>query len=244
MILYVRDEDGKLHPIPAIVGAPGKPGADGKTPVAGVDYFTADDKAEMVAVVLDALAGNVIPGYIDEDNNIVISTLTAGSYTIQYINEDGSTVDIAALEAGDTGPAYTNQIPISTEADGTPFNGGQGWKTGCRLNSAGAEDAGSSYANTEVVGFIPFTINDTIYIKGISTSTNHYLIVYDSSHTRVYGWGLANFATLDGSLVSFDIKSKANDVLTADKQASIMYMRLAADQIDDDSIITINEPIE
>lgn len=61
MILYVRDADGEFHPIPALVGpqgpagtdgAPGAPGEDGKTPVAGVDYFTADDKAEMVAVVL------------------------------------------------------------------------------------------------------------------------------------------------------------------------------------------------
>lgn len=33
-------------------------GADGKTPVAGVDYFTEADKAEMVEDVLDELAGN------------------------------------------------------------------------------------------------------------------------------------------------------------------------------------------
>lgn len=36
-------------------GAPGKPGAPGPTPVAGVDYYTAADKAEMVQAVIAAL---------------------------------------------------------------------------------------------------------------------------------------------------------------------------------------------
>ena len=36
-------------------GVNGKDGADGKTPVKGTDYFTASDKAEMVAAVLAAL---------------------------------------------------------------------------------------------------------------------------------------------------------------------------------------------
>lgn len=36
-------------------GAPGKNGADGRTPVAGVDYFTTADKAEMVTAVIAAL---------------------------------------------------------------------------------------------------------------------------------------------------------------------------------------------
>lgn len=36
-------------------GKDGKDGADGRTPEKGVDYFTADDKAEMVAAVIAAL---------------------------------------------------------------------------------------------------------------------------------------------------------------------------------------------
>ena len=36
-------------------GDPGATGADGYTPVKGVDYFTADDKAEMVAGILAQL---------------------------------------------------------------------------------------------------------------------------------------------------------------------------------------------
>ena len=36
-------------------GQPGTPGADGKTPVKGLDYFTEDDKADMVSEVIAAL---------------------------------------------------------------------------------------------------------------------------------------------------------------------------------------------
>lgn len=63
-MLYTRGSDGKLHPIPALVGpqgpagadgAPGAPGADGYTPVKGTDYFTPDDQAAMVQAVIAAL---------------------------------------------------------------------------------------------------------------------------------------------------------------------------------------------
>lgn len=48
-ILRVKDENGNIIPIPAIKGDPGK------SPVVGVDYFTEEDKEEMVAAVLAAL---------------------------------------------------------------------------------------------------------------------------------------------------------------------------------------------
>ena len=40
---------------PGQPGKDGQPGADGKTPVKGTDYFTAADKAQMVADVIAAL---------------------------------------------------------------------------------------------------------------------------------------------------------------------------------------------
>ena len=45
-ILYVRNNEGEMIPIPAL---------QGKTPVKGKDYFTEADKAEMVAAVIEAL---------------------------------------------------------------------------------------------------------------------------------------------------------------------------------------------
>ena len=47
-------EDG-TDGAPGVAGAPGKNGADGHTPVKGTDYWTASDKAEIVAEVTAAL---------------------------------------------------------------------------------------------------------------------------------------------------------------------------------------------
>lgn len=51
------DENGHsvLEAVEAPIGPPGSPGADGHTPIKGTDYFTEDDKAEMVNAVLAAL---------------------------------------------------------------------------------------------------------------------------------------------------------------------------------------------
>lgn len=54
-ILRVRLDNGTVIDIPAIVGAPGKNGEDGHTPVKGVDYYTDEDKTEIVNDVLAAL---------------------------------------------------------------------------------------------------------------------------------------------------------------------------------------------
>lgn len=62
-ILKIKDKDtGAWVGIPAIQGPAGKDGkdgsngADGKTPVKGTDYWTAEDKAEVVAEVLASLS--------------------------------------------------------------------------------------------------------------------------------------------------------------------------------------------
>ena len=47
-------EDG-TDGAPGVAGAPGKNGTDGHTPVKGTDYWTASDKAEIVAEVTAAL---------------------------------------------------------------------------------------------------------------------------------------------------------------------------------------------
>ena len=47
-------EDG-ADGTPGVAGAPGKNGTDGHTPVKGTDYWTASDKAEIVAEVKAAL---------------------------------------------------------------------------------------------------------------------------------------------------------------------------------------------
>lgn len=65
----------------------------------GEDYvLTEADKTEIVRMVIESLGGNPIFGYVDENNNIIVSgNLADGSYSVKYEMEDGSTVDIGDL---------------------------------------------------------------------------------------------------------------------------------------------------
>ena len=89
-ILTVYDSGGNEIPIPAIKGEPGAPGTDGQdgqTPVRGTDYWTEDDKAEIVADVLEEIyqgadLGLQIACQLDQpaspaDNMIWVETETA-----------------------------------------------------------------------------------------------------------------------------------------------------------------------
>ena len=82
--------------------------------------------------------------------------------------------------------AYTNQIPISTDTDGTIFNG-IGYKQGYRINSSGnVADVASGGVSTDwfATGFIPVKGGDIIrfsgaYVEGNSGGVNNRY--YDSS---------------------------------------------------------------
>lgn len=63
-------------------GSNGKDGADGKTPVKGVDYFTPDEKAEMVREVTEEVSG--VLGDIEAALDGIIATQTS------YIGGDGA----------------------------------------------------------------------------------------------------------------------------------------------------------
>lgn len=151
---------------------------------------------------------------------------------------------------GDTGgsgeaTAYTNQIPGSTDEDGNVY----GWKTGYRLSSSGALSAAS---DVEVTGFIPCAAGDIIRLKNITlkpsgNSSYHKVCFYDRSKAFI---GLVNcnamiaslFAEVDENenISKFTVQNTA-DFSAADECA---YFRLSADEIDNTSVITVNEVIE
>lgn len=75
----------------------GRNGTNGKTPVYGVDFFTPEEKANIVTEVLEAI-GTPLFGLVDENNNVVLSgKLADGTYSIKYDMENGSTVNIGNL---------------------------------------------------------------------------------------------------------------------------------------------------
>ena len=155
---------------------------------------------------------------------------------------------------------YTNQIPLSINADGSQYvgtNGEDGYNSGYRLSSSGTETAASGIG---VTGFIPIKAGDIVYLKNVKASLTTtggkaeycYLALYDSAFTNKGSRKFYNAATstnayvydnftsgADGYVSSFCIVDKYNNVVNGGG-----YMRISAEALDDTAIITVNEPIE
>lgn len=80
---------------------------------------------------------------------------------------------------------FTNQVPISTDTDGSIYNK-VGYKDNVRLSSSGGV-SGSAQNNSTTTGFIPFGGDTTVIrIKGVEwlnahVSGHYYLNFYDGS---------------------------------------------------------------
>lgn len=144
--------------------------------------------------------------------------------------------------------SFTNQIPISINSDKTPYNGGQGWKTGYRLNSSGVEAAATGF---NVTGFIPVKVKDVVYFKNINytpgvNSSGSYLAVYNKSFTKIASVRSDQIA--DAAYLFRPYTTDANGNLTsvtlADGSRDYAYLRMSASQLGANSIITVNEPID
>lgn len=60
--------------------------------------LTEADKAEIAVMVIESLGGNPLFGYVDENNNIIVSgNLPDGAYSVKYEMADGSAVTIGDL---------------------------------------------------------------------------------------------------------------------------------------------------
>lgn len=227
-----------------------------------VMYFTADKSVLSVVEAWGNTVGDREPkSYVLEPpSNAAYFRLRGydGAMDTLAITTPTIYVDVAKDEE----PSYTNQLNNAINADGTPYNNGKGWKSGYRINSSGTETAAS---NIEVIGFIPFALGDVAYFKNISLLlgnsaaqfNNQYLAFYNESFSMI---GTTKFSdamlssqkttyTADASnnLMSFTFDSGIFEymgVLNELAAATKLYFRISAEEIDDSSIITLNEPIE
>lgn len=181
---------------------------------------------------------------------------------LKYEDSNGNVTEIGSI---DVGGGITNMLTLAVDSNGSLYNGGKGWKTGYRLNSTGGETAADGM---EVTGFIPFTLGDTIYLSGITMKTGssapkhntQYLIFYDENYTYISNTRLTDAmlaSTLsthtedsDGNLTSIvlDLSGLFSymgpNAVSAGSAAKQLYIRISAEEINDDSVITLNEPIE
>ena len=149
-------------------------------------------------------------------------------------------------------PSYTNQIPISTDTDGSIYNS-IGYMLNMRLPSNGVPSAGTGCL---VTGFIPFSVGDIIRVNEFcavaSYVSNAKVFFYKADHTKIAGesaytlshsgkytigqplvWTPGTTITDSGSGSTVDISEAA-------------YLRLSIGGYNDvaaDIICTINEEI-
>lgn len=99
-------------------------------------------------------------------------TITMGGTNITSTAYSNGVVSIAkvtgavviTISAVKKASSYTNQVPISTDADGSIYNG-TGYKDNARLSSSGGV-SGTAQTGSVVTGFIPWKNTDVVRMKG------------------------------------------------------------------------------
>lgn len=199
-----------------------------ETVISGASYHTtikADEGYELTAITV-TMGGVDITEQAVNGAEISISSVT------------GDIIITATATAKTPQPSYINLIKTSVDADGNPYNGGQGWKDGYRLSgSSGGE---SKQSGVQVTGFMPVTGGGKVYMQGIrvpATASYGYLIAYNASKAMINKVYIATaleqvsangYVTLDGSLVS--------------GAQNAVYIRMSG-LIDDNSVVSTT-PIE
>lgn len=159
---------------------------------------------------------------------------------------------------------FTNQVPISTDTDGSIFNG-TGYKDNVRLSSSGGISS-SAQNGSVTTGFIPFPDGDKTIIRmkhvewlnAYANHGGHYYILFYDANKKILTQG--NYlASADYSRVSHvvNITRDANGIETVvfnkdygtgnvwlqAVRNSAKYIRITAYGKGADMIVTINEEI-
>lgn len=212
--------------------------------------------------------GNGAPIYYPKTENSAQGT----AFTVLNIDRKTRTVYATAFGAGPDravpfagtpqATEYINQIPISTDADGSIYNG-VGFKTDTYL-SAGNVGTRAGYVTT---GFIPIPEAPTsalgqcvLYFKNLApdlTDSSNRMALYTLDKTHVATKDLTNttdtepvdtaliYRTVDstGALASLDL-SVFNYYLARDDASKMpRYIRLGFEGIDENTVCTVNQPI-
>lgn len=242
---------------------------DGETPEKGVDYWTEEDKAEIAEQTQNQIdeATEGISEQVNQNKTDIssvservaelenapppVTQITPEfAESVEWLEENGDQSKIYLLPDGYiyaytsktviTSPA--NQIPLSINSDGTPYNGGTGIKSGYRLNSSGDEVTLGTYS---VTGFIPSKFGDTLRFLNISSenTTNTRICFYDSSFAYLNSL-VSERAYNTLNVGEYSITETLENYSSMQSIETTAYIRLSAKTINETSKITVNEPIE
>lgn len=97
---------------------------------------------------------------------------------------------------------FKNQVPLSTDTDGSIYNG-TGYKDNVRLSSSGGVSS-SAQTGSVTTGFIPWKNTDIIRIKGaqlLGNSSGHwYFYMYNSSKSPLSSGGYVDYVSIDAGV--------------------------------------------
>ena len=175
--------------------------------------------------------------------------ITNTAYSDGNISIASVTGDIVITAVATKIVSYTNQVLISTDADGNVYNG-TGYKDGYRISSSGAEAALRSATAT---GFIPFTKGQTIRIGGEGIKYDKYgclLMFYDLSKTVIANAGIGydkvgnttygTWTTEETSVFCLDPFDTYPNTLSGNSG----YIRISANGSGANLIVTLDEEIK
>lgn len=148
---------------------------------------------------------------------------------------------------------YTNWAKKATEADGvTIYNNGKGYKEDYRINSSGTETAAENWT---VTGYIPIKKGDIVRFKncyvynmtGITTTNRMHFTFYDGTFAKVEEsstYQVGSPPSSAWSAVHGDNGDLIQCKIPTSYSKTFAYMRITMDEINEDSIITVNEVID
>lgn len=145
---------------------------------------------------------------------------------------------------------YINMVPLSTNSDGTIYNG-TGYKNGYRVRSGGAEAA---HGGASCTGFIPAAGGDVVRLSGYDvefSETANAINVFDASHSnlgQITSSSSWSYGVFEGYDINWDdVLLEKDDVYcwTVPDGYDIAYIRVTGYTGGDGSnmIVTINEEI-
>lgn len=176
-------------------------------------------------------------------------TVTCGSNSVTYDGSADKSIEIPSVneivtETTQVLPAYTNMIPISTDASGAILNG-VGYEAGA-LHSDGSVASASAFTT----GFIPIKKGDVVRIKdpsAASFSLDNAVALYKADKATSDGIGkyiraMQGNAAYGGFTISGDVLTWDTSSISYYFWQDFKYLRVMTSSAD--SIVTINEEIK
>jgi len=192
----------------------------------------------------------------------IVSVIRIGRGVSRTVKLDGSGSESSGGNSGEdsgeeeTPVNYTNMLDVATDTDGSLYNGGTGYKANTRISTSSGvvEKTESPWC---VTGYFPVKRGDVVRLKNITFYEPDNTSAYP--RTGVYGFDSSYSLVTETSTMShsnplsatWNVVTDANGQVTQftipsswDSESEVVLLRLCVYEINDTSVITVNEEIE